>query len=581
VQPKKKLKDRVFFIKMKRHLLKLNFIVGVIFSQFALCQNLKIYELNEVPDSISKAVLPSALLNQNKLITGLNKATTGSITALVQLETYNDFKIYKDSVRIQTQSDPALKGNHWQLVISKFPESESFLDPISHKIKEGFKGQAVFEVELSLNSGLSHPLPNDHKIPLLISFQACSTELCLLPVTVRLYVPTQKSSFTPITKKSKPSLSTRLSDNLKNLLNKEHQTWMILAILFLAGILTSLTPCVYPLYPITLGIFTRWSHQTHLSALLLALCYSFGLTLSYALFGLVTVASGTLFGSLTQRPEYYLFMGVVLMLATLAFSGLFNIQAPLFIQNVIAKFSFIHGKKPKRWTYLAQSFFMGLTLGVVAAPCVGPVLVALLGFLSSTFAQGNKNYLQGFIWLSAFGVGMSTPFLILGHYTIRLHKKLLLSPYTHLFKHVGTFLLFIAALTFLIPGIRLYFSHTPKNATLNFAHYEWNQKPKNTWKIVDFRADWCTACLQFESETLASAEVSELFITKKWAYVPIDVTNFNEEKQKIAAEFNVLSLPTILIENPEGKICEKLSLHEFENSQAFLERLNKAELQCL
>ncbi|MBP7845033.1 MAG: sulfite exporter TauE/SafE family protein [Proteobacteria bacterium] len=547
-------------------------------SQLSLGQNNNYYKLEQIPSTIRKAVAPSAILKSNSLNVSLERKTSGQIKLLAQLESFGDFKIYEESVHFESLPDDALGGSSWKVTVLSKPERLDFLDPISKKVKHGYQGQAAFELLLEIPQSINGVLPNNHSIPLIISFQACSSELCLLPARVLIPVGTQISKSS--TTKPPVSLSARLSQMLKNSLNGGKWSLSVILILFLAGVITSLTPCVYPLYPITLGIFSRWTKASHVSPFWLANSYSLGLTLSYALFGLVTVATGTLFGSLTQRPEYLMAMGILFLLAAVMFSGAIQLQAPLALQNFIAKFSFVkEGQPSSKFAYIAQSFFMGLTLGILAAPCVGPVLVALLGWLSTSFIHGHKDYLHGFLLLSLFGVGMSTPFMIMGHFVLKMHKKVQLGPYTSIIKNIGTLLFVVASLAFLIPGIRL-LNPTESVIALNYEVFSYENRPKNSWKVLDFRADWCTACLQLERETFSDSKVSELFKSKQWAYVQIDLSTPSPDNEKITRSLNVLSLPSVLFEAPDGKICNTHTLNEFEDPNAFVIRLDKAKSDC-
>jgi thiol:disulfide interchange protein len=199
--------------------------------------------------------------------------------------------------------------------------------------------------------------------------------------------------------------------------------------------------------------------------------------------------------------------------------------------------------------------------------------------LSTSFVHGHKDYLHGFLLLSLFGIGMSTPFMIMGHFVLKMHKKVQLGPYTSIIKNIGTLLFVVASLAFLIPGVRL-LKPTESVIALNYEVFSYENRPKNSWKVLDFRADWCTACLQLERETFSDSKVSELFKNKQWAYVQIDLSTPNPDKEKITRSLNVLSLPSVLFEAPDGKICASHTLNEFEDPNAFVLRLEKAKSDC-
>jgi thiol:disulfide interchange protein DsbD len=95
--------------------------------------------------------------------------------------------------------------------------------------------------------------------------------------------------------------------------------------------------------------------------------------------------------------------------------------------------------------------------------------------------------------------------------------------------------------------------------------------------IVDFRADWCAACLELEHKTFATSQVADVIKAHDFQFISVDLTH---EEHPWAKKYGVVSLPTVLILKPQGLKCETLSLFEFEDAEAFVERLKRALVDC-
>lgn len=543
----------------------------------------KTYTQETLPALIKKAAVWEVQLKSNNLRSDLNGNTTGSVIFEVQIETRNSFNVYRENLSFRADKDLALGSYDWIVKIEKEPKTYSFLDPVTKKLKEGFRGQSIFEVSYSIPNSGAPRLPSNHKVPLLIDFQACNKDLCLLPATLRIEAPLVRSQTQSLHGDSRPAEASFIGDasaSLQNLLSSGGLSWTTFLLLFIAGLVTAATPCVYPLYPITAGIFSRWTSRSTRKTLILSLAYCLGMTISYAVLGLITASSGVLFGSLTQNPFFLLGVGFFILMSAVFFSGLLPLQAPLFLQNFfMGPVGESTGEKPLS-QLIPRASIMGLGLGIVAAPCVGPVLIALLAWLSTQFAQGEASYTKGFFLLATFGAGMSLPFMIMAILIVRLNSIPSLGKYTPWAKHMGSLLLFAGSLFFIIPGLQSLGIGAPAKAEMKFTVYHLDTWPKDNWSVVDFRADWCSACLELENETFTHYEISPLFEQNQWDYVSVDLTEANETNTAIAGKWGIIGLPTVLIINPQGQVCDNLTLNGFENAKAFKLRLNTAQENC-
>ena len=176
-------------------------------------------------------------------------------------------------------------------------------------------------------------------------------------------------------------------------------------VLFLAGVLTSLTPCIYPMIPITAAIVgggavdgvtpPRWR------TLALTLTYVLGLALLYAALGLFAGLTGTLFGSVSTSPWLYFAMANLLLLAALAMLDVLPVRLPAALVQRAATAG-TGGR-------VSGAFIMGAMSGLVAAPCSAPVMAAVLTWVTAT-----KSATLGFIYLFVFSLGMCTLLVVVG-----------------------------------------------------------------------------------------------------------------------------------------------------------------------
>lgn len=177
-----------------------------------------------------------------------------------------------------------------------------------------------------------------------------------------------------------------------------------LPLLFLAGVFTSLNPCIYPMIPITAAIVGGTSVGGTVSrarTVLLTLTYAVGLALVYSILGLVAGMSGSVFGAVNSNPWVYFVMAQVLMLAALAMLDVIPITVPAFIMQRAAN----AGEGGK----FSGAFVMGAMSGLVAAPCGAPVMAAVLTWVTTT-----QSAMLGFAYLFSFSLGMCTFLIVAG-----------------------------------------------------------------------------------------------------------------------------------------------------------------------
>jgi len=177
---------------------------------------------------------------------------------------------------------------------------------------------------------------------------------------------------------------------------------------FAGGVLTSLTPCVYPLIPITVSIFGAKSARTRRQAVALSLLYVLGIAATYTALGVGAALTGKAFGTVMTNPWAVGFVALVFIAMASSMFGAFDLALPASLQ---ARLNSVGG------TGYAGALGMGLVAGIIAAPCTGPVLAAALAFVA---AKGSVAFGAGIMFVYALGIGLL--FFLIGTFSVALPK---------------------------------------------------------------------------------------------------------------------------------------------------------------
>lgn len=263
---------------------------------------------------------------------------------------------------------------------------------------EWYGGEVWFPMELALKPDAA---AGDYKFTLAIKWQICTEKDCLPPDESRLEFAV---------KAGEQAIKTENFEKISSLLGtaapavppkkeepKESETG--LAYLYLLGLASVVTPCVYPLIPITLGFFSSQSSGNKRAAIIMSVVYSIGLALTFTVLGVVAGLAGKAMGEYISNPIAQVVMGVILFAMGLAMFGVWELQMPQFITN---RFS------SGRAGYIG-AFIMGCVLSVVASACLGPILASLFVEIAKS-----QDPLGGGIKLFSYAAGLATPFVLFG-----------------------------------------------------------------------------------------------------------------------------------------------------------------------
>lgn len=181
------------------------------------------------------------------------------------------------------------------------------------------------------------------------------------------------------------------------------------AVVFLGGLLTAMTPCVYPLIPITVSVFGARKAEGRGQALVLTSSYIIGMGVVFSALGVLAAKTGAAFGSLLGSPVVVAGLAVFLLLLATSMFGAFELALPSGLQQ---RLNSVGG------TGVAGAFLMGSVSGFLAAPCTGPVLTGLL-----TFVAQSQNTVLGAGLLFIYALGIGVPFFLIGVFALKLPRS--------------------------------------------------------------------------------------------------------------------------------------------------------------
>jgi len=419
-----------------------------------------------------------------------------------------------------------------------------------------------------------------------LRYQACDDKTCYPPRTITVTVPVEVVTPSTRVKSINEDVFKKLPKDLKSETRKPAEskiryggiaekianalggsTALALIWVFIGGVLMNLSPCVFPMIPIVVGYFGQQSEGKFTKRFALGAVFLFGLVLMYSAIGLVAALTRTMFGSILQNPWVLLTVTVVLFVLALSMFGLFEFATPQSATKAFQRGVELVGA-PKFMLKLIGAFLMGLLIGVVAAPCVGPVVVALLG------AAPLLDKLTLFLLFVSLALGLGLPYLLLAIFIGAVYR--LRSGVWNLWVNRLFGVVLLAA--------AIYFGYQTAFAFgLLKAKHPWQPYTPQALQaaiqqgkpvIIDFWATWCLACKELEHKTFSDPRVKERL--KEFVTLQVDMTTGKDPIAKEAyRRFEVRGLPTVIFIGRDGKERKELRLEGFEPPENFLRRLEQ------
>ncbi|HEX7136740.1 MAG TPA: cytochrome c biogenesis protein CcdA [Vicinamibacterales bacterium] len=505
-----------------------------------------------------------------------------------------------DSFAIPTvlSFDPATA----ELIDAKYP---------AHELKAfSFSGnQQIAVYEGTIQIPFTAKVKGD-KIKASLRYQSCNDKVCLPPKTVEAEFSTgtaagvggatqSSGAFTSLA--NAPKNPAPAGDKLASTFAASGLP-LTLLIIFVGGLALNLTPCVFPMIPITMGFFAMQSDGRRSRRFALAALYVLGIVIMYSSLGVVASLGGKMFGAWLQQPAVQIgFAALMLVLATSMF-GAFEIGVPQFIAN-----------RAMGRAGLAGAMTMGLLVGIVAAPCVGPVVVSLITLVASIGKP-----LIGFVMFAALALGLGFPYLVMlnalprpGEWMVHVKKSMgfvLVAMAVYFLRpligetwfHYGVaasllvgaaFLVFMSArspqartlrlacaMVLLIGGVAFAIPRGTGGSELTWQRYDQASMlgvPASQPAVVDFYADWCIPCKELDAKTFSDKNVAAEL--KRFRRVKADLTLPDDPKTKaLTKQYGIVGVPTVVFLDSNGKELRDLRLTGFEEPEKFVARAKQA-----
>ncbi len=386
--------------------------------------------------------------------------------------------------------------------------------------------------------------------------------------------------------------------------------WTLLGI-FAGGIALNLTPCIYPLIPITISYFGGRHSENQRNLVLHGICYIGGLAITNSVLGVMAALTGGILGSLLQHPVVLAGVAAVLIFFATSLFGLWEIRLPFALSQAASK----------TYTGYFGSLFMGLTLGVVASACIGPFILGLLTWVATIGSVG-----IAFLIFFTLSLGLGLPLFFLALFSGQLSKL----------PRSGEWMLWVKKLLgWVLVGMAAYFiqpllSETARifllaavalaaalhlgwfdRSRAEFRGFEWLRVaaaaiglvmatllivswllrgPGVAWQpyseslmvearrlekplILDFYADWCAPCRELDEVTFHNPEIVRQ-AQQDFIMIKVDLTRKgNPVHEALLQQYEVKGVPTVVFLDRQGKERQDLRLVDFLPADQFLVRM--------
>jgi thiol:disulfide interchange protein DsbD len=396
---------------------------------------------------------------------------------------------------------------------------------------------------------------------------------------------------------------------------------LALVFVFLSGLLLNTTPCVYPIIPITIGFFVNQSASQRGKPRLrrtfsMASMYVLGMAITYSALGVIAAKSGSLFGAALQNPFVLVGIAALMLALSLSMFGVYEFKLPDALNRFATSSS-------QSTSGTIGSLVMGLTMGIVAAPCIGPFVLALLVFVGE---KGDAVY--GFFMFFVLALGLGMPYLFLGTFSGAIKSLPRSGLWMVTVRKLFGLVLIGMALYFLMPLMGTYAAYVfvaffalsafylilweagrtkpkqfawvlravgagaavvavmismPKKIETQIAWQPYTEQAlleaqkQGKGVIIDTFADWCIPCKELDNLTFTDAIVKKE--AERFMPLKLDLTSNdpNTEAGRARQRFAIRGVPTVLFLDATGREVSDLRLEGFEKPSAFLGRMKRVQ----
>ncbi len=385
------------------------------------------------------------------------------------------------------------------------------------------------------------------------------------------------------------------------------------AALFVGGLLLNLTPCVFPMLGVTLSIFGARRKEPIARVLSHATLYVLGIAVMYSALGVIAALTGGLFGAALQNVWVNVGLGVLMMVLSLSMFGLYEMNPPAAVMDKLGAAS--------GTASFAGTFMAGLGVGIIAAPCVGPFVVAVLALIAQ-----KQSALFGFETMFTLSIGLGLPYLVLGTFSNLIQKLPRSGDWMVWVKGVFGVILAAVGAFYVTLALAPKWSEwvVPAALVLGGLYLGWIEKTKGRgpsfrWfkraagtlaavagviviatapskaiefdsandaslkaaiasgrpVLLEFSADWCVPCHELERVTFSDRQV--IAASRDFHKLKVDLTRFDSpESEAWRKTWRVAGVPTVIFIGASGEEIPGLRFEGFVPPTSFLERLKTA-----
>jgi thiol:disulfide interchange protein DsbD len=422
-----------------------------------------------------------------------------------------------------------------------------------------------------------------------LAYQACNERQCLRPVTITRHIDVPwPQAAEPLKVYSGNSPPARSGD-----LFARYGFGIGFLLVLLGGLALNLTPCVYPLIGVTLAYFGNQGGGGTRRILILALLYVAGIAVMFSAIGTAAALSGGLFGAALENPYVLAALAAVMLILAASSFGWFTLQAPAWMLKQAGT---------ARPGYLG-AVAMGLGMGVVAAPCIGPFVLGLL-----LVVERSGNALFGFAVFFVLAVGMGLPYVVLALAVGNIRSLPRSGEWLAWVEHLFGFVLIGLAMYFLdplLPGhlatrllpyyaaavglylgflsphgrqlrafqlfklalgtvslIALVYLAIPRGKPASLAFKPFDQSRLTAAAaahkpvLIDFAADWCIPCREMDHITFVDPSV--VHAARKFVALRADLTRLDSHNDELVSRYRIQGVPTLLLLDGRGNVQKRM-----------------------
>ena len=496
----------------------------------------------------------------------------------------------------------------------RYPEGSLLQFGFADDLLRVYDGAAPIFLTLKLSEKIK---PGTYTLPATVLVQACNDQVCLAPSSVAVDVSLTIVEATAPVKSANDALfagydatvtSGAQENELAQLFATEGSFVAFLAI-FLIGLALNLTPCVYPMLSVTVSLFGTQSDTNTARVFVKAVVYVLGIASMYSVLGVTAAMSGGLFGNWLQSPWVLGAIGALLFGLALSMFGVYQIQAPYWLTSKLGGTT---------GTGFISLFISGLVVGIFAAPCIGPPVIALLALVGQ---KGDP--LFGFWAFFILSLGLGFPYLILGTFSGLLKKVPRSGAWLIWVERIfgvvlvgaalfyislaffPKFAAFVVPFTLIVGGLYLGFIEPSAKDKVWLKRIKWVfgiasvvvgglfanalREPSVSWHpydedwiteakaseqpiIMDFYADWCIPCLELDRKTFTDPEV--IAIADRFVRLKVDLTHFDSpEAEALRKKYDIAGVPTIVFLDTDGTEVVSSRVVGYLPPERFLEKM--------